>query len=64
MKELISEREKDKKLIDELVDWKIQKLDDEIAFLEKYENFKKFLPELGCKLYDAIIYNICGLKIG
>lgn len=64
MKDVVQARANDKKYKDELVDWKLQKLDDEIAFLEKYENFKKFLPELGCSLYDAIIYDICGLKLG
>lgn len=64
MEDVIQARANDKKHRDEIVDWKIQKLDDEIAFLEKYENFKKFLPEWGCSLYDAIIYDVCGLKIG
>ena len=64
MEDIIQARANDKKYKEELQDWKIQKLDDEIAFLKKYENFKKFLPEWGCSLYDAIIYNVCGLKMG
>lgn len=64
MEDVIQAMANDKKYKEELHDWKIQKLDDEIAFLEKYENLKKFLPKLDCKLYDAIIYDVCGLKIG
>lgn len=63
MKDIIGALEIYKESRDKLSDWKITKLDKELEFLSNYREFKSTLPDSISKLYDYIIFNICGLEL-
>lgn len=54
----------EKEQINQLSNWKIEKLENEISFTKRYTEYKENMSnELGI-LCDRFLYNSCGLKLG
>lgn len=47
-----------------LSELRLKELDNQIDFLNKYGEFKKYLPDGFGKLYDTLIFDTFGIKIG
>lgn len=64
MEDIIKAMVIEKEQINQLSNWKIEKLDNEISFTKKYTEYKENMSnELGM-LCDRFLYNSCGLKLG
>ena len=62
LKDLISAMASDKKSIQEKIDKYLKILNNDMVFMDKYEKFKKFLPDAMAKTYDALLFDVLKLK--